>query len=338
MIDSHQTMRDIAFVEQLLAELKANKSFALATIMASRGSMPRHAPARMAYLSDGSYIGTVGGGAIERMSQERLVEVLAGTQQPAYEWYTHAKTGMACGGDALVSFRRFEPSDAALLEALLGRIKEQEHFVLREDYSDAAHPTFELRALDELDPADPMFQAQDPMWDEEHQVFCEPLGPDPVAYLFGGGHVGQALCPVLAGVGFRVVVFDDRPDIVNSDLFPRAERVELGSFQNIGEKVSPTSRDYVVVLTHGHAGDIDVLEQVAPVRPAYVGCIGSRGKAKFARNTLVERGVDRAWCESVHLPIGADILAVTPSEIAISIAAEMIKCRAELRPNKPHQH
>ena len=115
----------------------------------------------------------------------------------------------------------------------------------------------------------------------------------------------------------------------------------LGDFTKLDEKVQVTSRDYVVVTTHGHAWDIDVLEQVARVHPAYVGCIGSRGKAAFARKTLKERGVDPTWVdEGIHLPIGDPILAVTPPEIAISIAAEMIRCRAELRPasERPHQH
>ena len=112
-------------------------------------------------------------------------------------------------------------------------------------------------------------------------------------------------------------------------------------FTKLSEKVRVTSRDYVVVTTHGHAWDIDVLEQVSRVRPAYVGCIGSRGKAAFARKTLKERGVDPTWVDKgIHLPIGDPILAVTPPEIAISIAAEMIRCRAELRPvsERPHQH
>ena len=90
------------------------------------------------------------------------------------------------------------------------------------------------------------------------------------------------------------------------------------------------------MLTHGHAADIDVLEQTVPVHPAYIGCIGSRGKAAFARKTLEERGIPKADAAAIHLPIGEAILAVTPAEIAVSIAAEMIRCRAERRPVVPH--
>ena len=120
--------------------------------------------------------------------------------------------------------------------------------------------------------------------------------------------------------------------------FPRRSVVcgDLRDLAGMGIRVGGS--DYVVVTTHGHAWDIDVLQQVADGRPAYVGCIGSRGKAAFARKTLRERGVDAAWLDSVHLPIGEDILAVTPEEIAVSIAAQMIRCRAELRPPEQRPH
>lgn len=119
--------------------------------------------------------------------------------------------------------------------------------------------------------------------------------------------------------------------------FPKAEQVILADFKDLahaGIEVAP--EDFVVVLTHGHAADIDVLEQTVPVHPAYIGCIGSRGKAAFARKTLEERGIPKADAAAIHLPIGEAILAVTPAEIAVSIAAEMIRCRAELRPVVPH--
>ncbi|MGI6229777.1 MAG: XdhC family protein [Tractidigestivibacter sp.] len=339
MTDSHETMRDASFVRQLLNEVEQGRPFSIATIMATRGSMPRHAPARMALLSDGSFIGTIGGGRIEQMAQERLGRVLSGEEGSAYEWYTHAKTAMACGGDALVSLRRSSENEADFLRDVLGRLERGERFVLEEDWSDPESPSLTLARVDELDENDPAATSEEPLWDEKSARFTEPLGPDPIAYIFGGGHVGQALVPVLSSVGFRVVVFDDREGIAVPELFPQAERVILGSFQDIGAKVKVTRRDYVVVLTHGHAGDIDVLEQVAPARPAYVGCIGSKGKAAFARKTLIERGIDEKWVnECIHLPIGEKILAVTPPEIAVSIAAEMIRCRAELRPTKPHQH
>ena len=109
-----------------------------------------------------------------------------------------------------------------------------------------------------------------------------------------------------------------------------------GAFKDLDDYTHITPRDFVVVLTHGHLGDAVVLEHVLPHRPAYVGCIGSARKAGFVRRTLEEHGIAAELAESVHLPIGDDILAVTPAEIAVSIAAQMIRCRAGLRPHSPH--
>jgi len=144
---------------------------------------------------------------------------------------------------------------------------------------------------------------------------------------------------VLASVGFRVVIVDDRAEVAVPKRFPEAERVVLVDFRRLAASgVTVTPSDYAVVLTHGHAADVDVLEQVVPGHPVYVGCIGSRGKAAYARDALRERGLDPMLVDAIHLPIGEKILAVTPAEIAVSIAAEMIRCRAQRRPERPHSH
>ncbi|WP_246824679.1 XdhC family protein [Olsenella sp. HMSC062G07] len=340
MTDSSGTLRDAVLVARLLKEARAGRPFALAGVLATRGSMPRGAGARMALLSDGSWLGTVGGGRVEQMAMDRCRAVLEGTASGSLEWLTHAKTGMACGGDALLSVRRsLGPEDETrLLADLLERGRQDEPSVIDEDWSDERRPRVSLTSVSDIDPGDLRATIELPLWDEARRRYSEPIGADPMAYVFGAGHVGQALCPVLAGVGFRVTVFDDRAELATTELFPRAERVVCGDFGHVSELVHVTRRDYVVVMTHGHVADLEVLRQVAPAQPAYVGCIGSRGKAAFVRRTLVERGVSDAWAQAVHLPVGEDILAVTPDEIAVSIAAEMIRCRAELRPRELRPH
>lgn len=339
MNDSHETMRDEGFLGRLIAECDAGRPFVVSSVLATRGSMPRHAGARMVLLADGTFLGTVGGGRVEQIAQERSQAVLAGQQKNSIEWLTHAKTGMACGGDALVSVRHsFDPkTEGDLLRGVVNLLHDGEPFVLCERWADPQNVGIDLTRVSELAAGDPRATSDVPRWDESSATYCEPLGPDPVCYVFGGGHVGRALVPVLASVGFRVVVFDDREGVAVASDFPQAERVLCGDFTRLREQVGVTRRDYVVVTTHGHSGDIDVLEQVLPSHPAYVGCIGSRGKAAFVRKTLVDRGIPAEDVERVHLPIGENILAVTPPEIAISIAAQLIRCRAELRPERPHQ-
>jgi len=340
MEDSGGTLRDKALVGRLIEELEAGRPFALASVLATRGSMPRAAGARMALLADGTWLGTIGGGRVEQMAQDRCRAILAGTEEPSLEWLTHAKTGMACGGDALVGVRLSLGADleAPLLRDLLNRMDQGQFCTLDEVWDDPARVRLSLTPVDQMEPGDPRATTELPLWDEETRHYAEPVGPQPIAFVFGAGHVGQALCPVLAHIGFRVVVFDDREGLCTEDRFPQAERVVCGDFQHIYDKVSVTRRDYAVVTTHGHAADIDVLEQLGRRLPAYVGCIGSRTKAAFAREELVRRGIDAQWAQGLHLPIGEDILAVTPAEIAVSIAAQMIRCRAELRPQASQPH
>lgn len=333
MNDVAGTINDQQIISAARAELAAGRPVALASLLATAGSMPRHEGARMLALSDGSFIGTVGGGNIEFIAQAREGELLAAAAagQPApasLEWMTHAKNDMACGGDALLAVRLLTAEDEGWLSAIAGAAESGDAAWLVEDWSDAAAPA--ARVVFEDDGCDV------PVWDEGAKLYREPVGAEPVCYVFGGGHVGRALVPVLASVGFVVEVVDDRPGICDPAAFPAARGVNCGAFKDLDDYTHITPRDFVVVLTHGHLGDAIVLEHVLPHRPAYVGCIGSARKAGFVRRTLEEHGISAELAESVHLPIGDDILAVTPAEIAVSIAAQMIRCRAELRPHRPH--
>ena len=240
---------------------------------------------------------------------------------------THKKNAMACGGDALLAARLVMPSELPVIAQLEELLASGGVGWLEEDWSDSQSPSWRLRGEKDA----PSRACDVPTWDESACRYVEPVGPEPVCHVFGGGHVGQALVPVLVSVGFRVDVMDDRPGICDPALFPQAEAVTCGAFEDLDSLVRVTSRDYVVVLTHGHLGDAAVLERVLPHRPAYVGCIGSRRKAGFVRDALEAAGIPAELAAGVHLPIGEDILAVTPAEIAVSIAAQLIRCRAELR-------
>ena len=148
-------------------------------------------------------------------------------------------------------------------------------------------------------------------------------------YVFGGGHVAQELVPVLAHVGFRCVVMDDRQEFADPALFPAAEQVVLGDFHRISDFLTIGAEDYVCVMTRGHAGDTIVQAQVLKCHPCYCGVIGSRHKAAGVRKVLKEEyGLTEDELNQVTTPIGLSIQAETPAEIAVSIAAQMIQHRA----------
>lgn len=328
MNDVAGTINDPRIVDAAAASLAEGRPCALASLLATSGSMPRHAGARMLLLDDGTFIGTVGGGNIEFIAQQRERDLIAAAQagEPApasLEWMTHEKNAMACGGDALLAVRLLTAEDARVFADLKRCADAGEAAWLEEDWKDPAAPTATVRSAGR--------GSDVPSWSEDEKTYLEPVGAEPVCYVFGGGHVGQALVPVLASVGFAVEVVDDRAGICDPALFPAARSVTCGKFEDLDSYTSIGERDYVVVLTHGHMGDAAVLERVLPHRPAYVGCIGSARKAAFVRRLLEEHGIPAELAASVHLPIGEDILAVTPAEIAVSIAAQIIRCRAELR-------
>ena len=161
-------------------------------------------------------------------------------------------------------------------------------------------------------------------------IYVEPLCHAGSVYIFGGGHVGRALVPVLATVGFRVVMYDNREELAKKENYPMASEVIFGSFSDISGKVALTANDYAVVMTPGHQADYEILSQVLGSDATYIGCIGSRTKVAKTRERLKCDGYTEEDIARVHAPIGLPILAETPEEIAISIAAEMIEHRARL--------
>jgi xanthine dehydrogenase accessory factor len=161
------------------------------------------------------------------------------------------------------------------------------------------------------------------------RVYGEPVNFAGRVFIFGGGHVAQALSPVLSGVGFRCVIFDNREEYVTRELFPDALDLIVGDYERINEKITVTSRDYIVIVTHAY--DLTVLRQTINTNCVYTGVIGSKTKAASVKQQLRQEGVSEAVLNSINTPIGLKIKSETPEEIAISIAGEMILRRAESR-------
>jgi xanthine dehydrogenase accessory factor len=160
------------------------------------------------------------------------------------------------------------------------------------------------------------------------EVFIEPIEPSPTVYIFGAGHVGQFVARAAHDAGFRVHVIDDREKFANRERFPDAAEVIVDDIPAwLAQTALPPSA-YAVVVTRGHRHDLDALRALAPRSLRYLGLIGSRAKVKRLYDVLVEDGtVDIGHLEKVHAPIGLDIGAVTPQEIAVAIVAELIAVR-----------
>jgi xanthine dehydrogenase accessory factor len=168
------------------------------------------------------------------------------------------------------------------------------------------------------------------------EVFVEPVLPPALLYLFGAGHVAVNLCQVAATAGFNVIVADDRSSYATQERFPAAREVYALDFDAAIEKVVPNENSYIVIVTRGHRDDMRILRWAVQTRARYVGMIGSRRKVIEIFKALQKEGVPAHLFDRVHAPIGIDIGAVTPEEIAVAITAELIAIRRHATARLPH--
>ena len=324
-------------------ELLENGSDAvLVSVIGSTGYTPRGAGAKMFVRPDGSSQGTIGGGRVEYEAQKHAAAIYADRKSGTvgYDLAPNdvADVGMICGGKVTVYFQYIAAGDEKTLALL--------HYLIKAlDGTDSVWLVRRLKDNDVIDmglytksgllfastideaAVKPMINSRTMISTDYH---VEPVVTEGTVYVFGGGHVSQQLVPVLSKVGFRVVVFEDRPEFSTPELFPTAAEIIRGDFRDIkGSGVEITPRDYVVVMTRGHQNDYDILEQTLRTGVPYVGCIGSSRKVAATTAKLIAAGVPEEMLTHMYSPIGIEIKAETPEEIAISVTAQMILHRAE---------
>ncbi|HPX93591.1 MAG TPA: XdhC family protein [Bacillota bacterium] len=351
-------------LKALESALEDKQDTVLATVTASSGATPRGEGARMLVGPTGRLAGTVGGGAVELHSLSIAQEAIRDRRSDIHHFFLTKNQiediGMICGGNATVHYLFLKGSDQELLrivKAARQAIKRRQPSWLLTDISEKGPLGLALFTAPEgANPADPDFSmkgCQFTGFPEEdactrallaephllcqrgrtfelcgHRFYVEELVVPGVVYIFGGGHVGQALAPVLSKVHFAVVVLDDREEFTDPALFPGAYDVRLCDLKDIGQSVTIGPEDYVCIMTRGHSNDLDVEDQVLATPARYIGVIGSRHKTQTIDRLLMERGHTKEALERAVTPIGLDIGGETPEEIAISIAAQMIAVRA----------
>jgi xanthine dehydrogenase accessory factor len=159
------------------------------------------------------------------------------------------------------------------------------------------------------------------------QVYIEPLEPTPRLYVIGAGHVGYHLARLARTIGFRIHVLDDREKFANPERFPDAEEVIVDAIPDWLHQATIPTNAYVVIVTRGHTHDLDALRSLAARDLRYLGLIGSKAKVKRIYDALLAEGMPAECLRRVHAPVGLDIGAISPEEIAVSILAELIAVR-----------
>lgn len=158
------------------------------------------------------------------------------------------------------------------------------------------------------------------------EIFVEPILPQPVLHIFGGGHISVAVARAANAAGFAIGVTDDRETFANQERFPMAGEIYT-SYQEAFEKLRPNPSHYLLIVTRGHKDDMRVLAWAVRTSARYIGMIGSKRKVLSVYKALEKEGFSPDEFERVHAPVGLDIGALTPEEIAVSIAAELIAVR-----------
>lgn len=316
--------------------LSRQEELVLVTVIASSGATPRGAGARMLVGKSGRICGTIGGGAVEHRATQVAATVLQERNSVTRDFCLNKNDvqnlGMICGGAVDVFFHYLPAGDPAAIA--LAQQAEQEFAAGRDLWFLTDLRTDEIGLYTRENgffglqaPSLLPYPKQPTRLDD---LFVEQINFRGKVYVFGGGHVAQELVPVLTHVGFRCVLVEDRAEFATRELFPDAEAILLADMYHLSDYLTITEEDYVCVMTRGHAHDTVVQAQILRCHPCYCGVIGSIHKAAGVRRVLKEEhGLTEDELDQITTPIGLDIKADTPAEIAISICAQMILHRAE---------
>ena len=161
------------------------------------------------------------------------------------------------------------------------------------------------------------------------EVFVEPVVPNPKAFIFGAGHISKSLSKVANLAGFASIIVDNRETYANSERFPEAEQVLAEEYADVFPKLDIRDTSYVIIVTRGHRDDMLVLQWAVNTQARYIAMIGSRRKVISVIKELEREGLPHGAFERIHAPMGFEIGAITPEEIAVSVVAEMIAVRRQ---------
>ncbi|MCF8143882.1 MAG: XdhC family protein [Deltaproteobacteria bacterium] len=340
---------------------KEGRSGVLATIIRQAGPSPRGIGTKCLIKDDGSFVGTIGGGILEARTLAEARKVFE-TRLPTRLHFSLdgtdvAATDMLCGGRVEVFLEPVAAGDpicvtlfqrtgeglrkgqSSLLITLLDSKRWQHGAVPKVLFGNSGEVSGLLPGAQGI--AEAVLHDRKKILASGHlsvssmpddsglmtEVLMEPIAARSFLYVFGAGHVSRQIVPLAAGVGFHVAVIDDREDFADPGHFPEAGEVRCIPFEGAVERLAVDDASFVVIVTRGHMGDKTVLAQALKTEARYIGMIGSRQKRDLIYEALSAEGFTQEDLDRVHSPIGIEIGAETPAEIAVSIVAELIQVR-----------
>lgn len=288
-------------------------------VLESEGSSPGRQGFKMAVAADGSFSGTIGGGIMEHKLVEKAKQMLVDKadrieimRQFHDKQQGANQSGMICSGSQLNAFIPLTRSDKVVFDYILEGL----HKALR------ISPTgFELIEVTQGTPDIEFEFVSDKNW-----MYQEQLNKKPVIHIIGGGHVSLALSQLMSFLGFYVKVYDERPGLNTMDENHFAdEKHVIGNYDQLNAHMFASVFDYVVIITFGYRTDKIALKQLLDKKFAYLGLIGSDKKIETLFEEFVNEGASREQLNKIFAPVGINIFSKTAPEIAVSIAAEIIR-------------
>lgn len=333
---------------EIVRLLERGERFAVATLVDAHGSTPQRVGARLLVRADGSTIGTLGGGCIEAEVWEQARAAIESGRAATLDFTLNEDIavdyGLACGGTERIFI---DPSygrdDAALTQAMVrattgsgsGAVvtiigPASQALGSKVGVWDDGRVTGNMGALqaEAVASAREIMNAARPRpamitLEGGVEAFADVFAEPAEVVIIGGGHVGRAVATIAHTLGYRIAVIDDREDFASRERFPEAETVLAGDIEESIDNYAMTRNSAVIIVTRGHKYDYQALSAAARSNAGYVGLMGSRRKVMLIYRQLVSDGTPPERLRDIHAPIGLDIGAVSPEEIAVSIMAEV---------------
>ena len=343
-------------IQGAVETLRDGRPCVLATVVRTKGSTPQKAGAMLLVKDDGSGLGTLGGGCVEGDIWFAAKEMLRDGSGPEFKDYylnedIAARDGLVCGGtmyfylEPLRSLDDFLPLGDEILEAYDGGepvslatvVNSPNHpqllgakLLLRADGTVSGtlgSETLDEVALEVAQKVAAIGNTESISTEDGTEIFVEGFTTPPTLVMVGGGHVGKATADLATFLGYRVYIVDDRPEFSNEERFPYAEQTIVTPYEYWSDFLNINVNTFVVVATRGHRYDDMALESALKTRARYIGLLGSRRKTLMIYRRLLEQGATKERIREVYAPIGLNIGALTPEEIAVSIMSEVIMVR-----------
>lgn len=310
----------IEFYRQF-AQVLHQEPVVLATVTQVKGSVPREVGAKMIVRSQGQIIGTIGGGAGEGKVIQRALTVLETGEKQIVEidltgalhitGASKRETQGICGGTMQVWLERWNGEQGIpLVNQLLDRLKTGQAITLVTPFDSEKFPY--------------LLTSSNPLSLQE--AFTEVLQPPPLLLIIGAGHVGEQLAKVAHLIGYDIAIQDDRAEWANSQRYPQASMILTDSIASVMTKLAHHAQLHAALVTRGYQYDLEALRALLQreLPCPYIGMIGSEKRVRQVYQAIEKTGLPRDKLRSIYAPIGLDIGALTPEEIAVSIAAELI--------------